>query len=230
MAVARVDDQSATGKRQASFIETATALTLSGSDQAIYAFVHGKKKNNGDANESGVIFDDDGTSQNFTFVGRIVRASGVVFVALYRLIAPTAPTGSAFVKATFTVQETTWDGGGVGGISFSGVDGSTPNDAFQSNENTNTSAQVTVTTSADDLIVAAMTGNNVTATLQDLGTATEAYNDINSRCRQAGAYEDSAGSIITDWNLSASTNWVAAGANLNAAAAAAVGQTHQMIL
>lgn len=136
-------------------------------------------------------------------------------VEMWRLINP--PIGTANVVVTFSSSAKAV----IGAASFFGVNTTTPNGAFTSNEGKTNLATVNVASGADELVIDCMAvqGNAATATVG--AGQTQIWNDYSRNNGGAvvgtASTEPGAGAVTMSWNLSSVDYWVIGAVSLKPA-------------
>ena len=193
-----------------------TSVTVSGSNRALYCFLHHTQKSAaGGAFASSVVWDAAGVNEAFTVVTSSQVENDEVIMELWNLTNPTAKT--ATITVTWTDSDATSDGGVVGCYSLQGVHQTYPHDAIDSNTGTGTSISVTITTDNDDLVLDGVAFFDVTDTINaETGDGTQQYNVLDDDT--SGASSNSTGTVTTNshsWTTTESNLWVAIGLAIN---------------
>jgi uncharacterized repeat protein (TIGR01451 family) len=134
---------------------------------------------------------------------------------MWRLVNP--PAGTANVVVTFSSSAKAV----IGAVSFFGVNQTTPNGSFVSNEASTNLVTLTVPSAAGELVIDCMTvqGNAATATVG--AGQTELWNDYSRSNGGAvvgcSGTEPGAASVTMTWNLSSTDYWVIGAVSLKPA-------------
>ncbi|MDV6029059.1 MAG: DUF4347 domain-containing protein [Phycisphaera sp. RhM] len=140
------------------------------------------------------------------------RVDGDARVEIWSLVAPDVGTYNVDINFSGTS-----DGNTAGVMTFTGVDQSTPLGTFASGAGVGGSGSVTVSSSTDDLVFAAIAVDD--AADYDLvpGTGqTETWDLIGGpNINGGGSTEAGAASVVMDWTWTGSDNWAAAGVSIN---------------
>lgn len=142
-----------------------------------------------------------------------VHSSGKPRVNVWRLISP--PTGAQDIIVTNATSDKT----GVAVFSWTSINTTTPFDNWITAEGTSTTPSVAVTSESGDLVADVMACLNTAALTQGAGQ-TEQVDFLPTDGRMGASHENGAASVTMSWTAGASTEWVIAGFNANAAAAA----------
>lgn len=214
-----------------------TSVTLSNvvvptsSDRAIYVFIAGSTKNNGDVNHvSGITFNG---SENFVKVGTGEVQNNKATSSIWKLIAPSDNT-IADIVVSFDNNNSNWNGGGIVVEVLSGVHQTTSDDGWTSATGVGTAPSITSnTTTSDDLVHDVMgAGDSVQISVPtDNGeqTTTDFADITNTKLGIAIGHATGDGTtMVFAWTISVSTDWAMAITAIKVAAGGA--STEQIFL
>ena len=153
--------------------------------------------------------------QSMTEFASVLNGSVKPYVSTWRLIGPS--TGSNNVVVNLTGGSA--DKAGVGAVSYTGVDQTTPIDGIVTGETKSTSITQTVTSETDDLVQDAIASlHNALPTVgagQTERWAFELGGVGTSGTWGGGSTEPGTASVTMDWTVSGNKDWAAVGFNIN---------------
>jgi hypothetical protein len=169
-----------------------------GSDRVLWVGVHTR---DGNTAVSNVTY--GGTP--FTRVGSIVAGGGQNRSEIWQLLSPAV--GTANIVVTLSAAKNV----AAGAVSFFGVDQSTPVGSLASGSGNSTTANVTVSSAAGEVVLDAVSANGDAISLTAGAGQTQRYNTgtgtAGGNVRAGGSTEQGAPTVTMSWTLGASKPW-----------------------
>jgi len=203
-----VDGTSTVSARQPSSLTV--SHTTSGADRLMLVGV----SINNDGNERVTTLTYGGTA--LTQIGSQNNGNGSR-VEIWSLVAP--PTGTANVVATFNNRVD--ERAGMGVVTFTGVDQTTPTSGFTSDSDESSTASITISSALDELAFAALTSIEQSSSSPSPGSGVSGLWSFRrgSPLASAGGTKVGAVSVDMSWTLNNSKKWAIAGLSIKPSAA-----------